>query len=376
MANVSHDAAGKGDVCWSNVSCLCPSHGTRSILPLLYFLMFITGLPGNALSLQIFVKKMTTKTSTHFYLTNLAVSNMLLCAVMPFLSMYYMMGYKWQVNTVVCKMITAVVTPIFHINIYMGMFILSWIALSRYAILMKSYEHRDQCHLAHIHSSLLKRFRELSFAKMLCLGIWTFVISAIVPVVLYYSFSEVGGEEACYGQSVEIGGEASQISSAIAIAVFLFCFLLVLLSYVSVTRHLYNIQKSSAIPGKSRIYSRVFRNILVIQVVLAVCLLPHHIYKAVFIKLVRPPACDRLSLLVEVKNFLLCLAALRCSTDPLMYFFLDNTFRRHCKSLLKCSSAKHSSQSSGSSKDWDVNISHTKHTNVPEKQFVRWEVAP
>ncbi|XP_066563559.1 probable G-protein coupled receptor 82 [Amia ocellicauda] len=315
---------------------------------------------------------MSITTPTHFYLTNLGVSNLLLCAVMPFLSLYYAQGYMWQSDTLICQLTVAFVTPVIHINLYVSMLILSWIALSRCATLMRYNEHNSDdfcnCFKKVIHSGILSQFRELRFAKMLCLGIWVTVIVAIVPVMVYYSIHEAQSElkkDVCYGTNIEIGGGTSQVSSKIASFIFFLCFLLVLVSYTSITRHIYKMQKSSAISEKHWIYNRVFRKILVIQVVLVVCFLPHHIFRVIFINLVGiTQTCDRLSRLVEVKNYLLCLTAFRSSTDPLMYFLLDNNFKRHFKKVIKSIANKTSSQSSVSNLQGPPCISQTKNSNI------------
>ncbi|RXM31630.1 putative G-protein coupled receptor 82 [Acipenser ruthenus] len=335
----------------SNMSCLETSIATTVVLPTLYFFILITGLPGNALSLWIFLKKIKLKTPTHFYLTNLVVSNLLFCMIIPFLFLYYAKGYSWKTDMVICQFTVGIVTPILYININISIVLLSWIAISRYAILIKHNKKTCYCYPSVLRrlflSGFLKGFRQLKFAKILCLSVWIIVVGGTVPLAAYYSITEVGVEniEACYGKQVETGGKTSQLGSLFAISLSFICFLVVFVLYLSIARHVYNIQKSAAIPGRHRVYNKVFRNVLVIQVVLFVCFLPHNIFKAVFVSLVGTCACDKLTTLVEVKNILLCLTAFRSSLDPLTYFLLDKTFRRHFHNALASSQTAQPSNS-------------------------------
>ncbi|XP_036396508.1 probable G-protein coupled receptor 82 [Megalops cyprinoides] len=355
-------------------SCLCPSQTTRLFLPTLYSLMFLIGLLGNSLSLWVFVKKIPNKTSTHVYLINLGVSNLMLCATMPILAAYFAVGHTWGSHQLACRVAVGGVTPVLHVNIYVGVFILTWIALSRLAVLVQhSHSGRASTCTRILPSAFFRKLREVHFARAMCLAIWTIVLAGIIPVVVLYSVAEAGeaggaenaGDQACYSVGVEVGGDGSQLSHVAAIVLFFICFLLVLASYVSVTRHICRSQRNTAITDRHRVYRRVFRNIVVIQLVLAVCLLPHHIFKSAFIGMIRHEAapqpsagwCQQLSQLVEVKNILLCLAAFRSVLDPIMYFLLDKTFHRHVADLLKISSRKQNSQSSGSNLDAEATSS-------------------
>lgn len=82
--------------------------------------------------------------------------------------------------------------------------------------------------------------------------------------------SEKGGgaeeEQVCYNQAVEIGGTVSRAGQVPAIILFFVCFLLVLLSYITVLRHIGRSQRSTTITASRSLLGRVRRNIVVIQV--------------------------------------------------------------------------------------------------------------
>ncbi|KAL2081353.1 hypothetical protein ACEWY4_023206 [Coilia grayii] len=352
-----------------NASCLCQSVSTYVVLPTLYSLMFLTGLPGNILALWVFVVKIPDKTPTHVYLINLGVSNLVLCLIMPFLAVYYSHSSTWRMDHPVCKVAVSFLTPVLHTNITLGMINLTWVALSRCATLIQNtHAHRPSRITAVLPSALLRKLCRRRFAWAVCLGTWALLVAGITPGMVSYSTvtkqAEVSG--ACYSVGVEVGRRETESATTtiivVGVVIFFLCYLFVLGSYVAVTRHIFRVRSSTAISDRQRVYSRVFRNIVVIQTVLTVCLMPHHVFKAIFVAMAHqhlmsptPTAgCHPLSVHVEVKNMLLCLATLRCSMDPVTYFLLDRTFRMHTMSLLGCSPTSQSSQSSGSLLDGRV----------------------
>ncbi|XP_022536312.2 probable G-protein coupled receptor 82 [Astyanax mexicanus] len=354
MACLSQSTASNSSIC------LCQTFTTHVILPVLYGAMFLTGLCGNTLSLWVFMAKISGKSPTHIYLINLGISNLMLCLTMPFIAAYYALGTSWSATSAVCQLAINGLTPVLHTNIGVGMIILTWMALSRFATLIQhNHGPRPSKCIKILPDVFFSKLRQTPFALGVCLGTWAFVATAIIPSVVVYSLQEteaVNKEEnqACYSVAVEVGGSGSQSFAVAGIAVFLLCLLVVLSAYISVIRHFYRSRNSTVISDRQRVYSRVFRNIVVIQIVLVVCLLPHHIYKAIFISLAQTvtlprdsrPECHPLSTYVEIKNFLLCLATLRCSTDPIMYFLLDKTFKKHARSLFRGSSNTQDSHSS------------------------------
>lgn len=352
MANSSHAE--------HNISNLCQTTATSVVLPIIYTIMSLTGLPGNAISLWVFMHKIAIKTSTHIYLINLGISNLLLCLTMPFQAAYYSLGTKWDQHNTMCQMAINGLTPVIHINICIGVMILSWVALSRFASLIQhSHADRPSRWLKVLPRAFFCRKLQAKLANALCLITWAIVAIAVTSFVVLYSIRAGGVKdgEVCYSVAVEVGGEGSHVFALVAVSLFFVFFLLVLSAYMAVIRHIWRSKKSAVISDRQRVYARVFRNIVVIKVVLVVCLLPYHIYKAIFVNIVNEQswttspttdACHPLSMYVEVKSILLCLATMRCSTDPIMYFLLDKTFRNHALSLMRLSTNANDSQSSKS----------------------------
>ncbi|XP_072300158.1 probable G-protein coupled receptor 82 [Eucyclogobius newberryi] len=329
----------------SSVS-LCSTSATLIFLPLAYALIFLTALPGNMLSLWVFHRRMSNVSPISVYLSHLSLSNLILSLTTPFLGAYYRWGTIWTFRGFLCQLVLHAATPILHINIYIGLMILTWVAVSRFvSLLQHTHAPRPSGCLALMPTSVINCLKKVSFARGVCVAVWFINIGAIVPVTVFYSVNEAmsanetkSEEGVCYNPTVEVGGSTSAACNLSAITIFYFCYALVLLSYLTVIRHIRRSRRSAPVATSQSLLGRVFRNIVVIQIVLSVCLLPYHIFKPIFISLASKqteltPAhgiisCHPLSGLVEVKNGLLLLAALRGSTDPVMYFLLDKTFRQ------------------------------------------------
>ncbi|XP_017284561.1 probable G-protein coupled receptor 82 [Kryptolebias marmoratus] len=340
---------------------LCPTAATSFFLPSIYMVLFITALPGNAMSLWVFLRRISSISPTHVYLANLSISNLLMSIITPFLAAYFAKGSAWALRSILCQIVLHGITPVLHINIYISLLILAWVALSRFAVLIRNtHASRPSACISLLPHGFFSRLTQVSFANAVCATVWVVSVGGIVPVTVYYSVNEamksreVGDQgegkcvDLCYSPAVELGGSVSSSLSIATITVFFVFYLLVLLSYVTLLRHIRRSRLNTEVSTSQSLLGRVFRNIVVIQIVLSVCLLPFHIYKPIFITVAHGQpdllhytgpddcSCHPLNIYIEVKNFLLLLAVLRGSTDPVMYFLLDRTFRYQTLSLLRC----------------------------------------
>ncbi|KAM9389197.1 putative G-protein coupled receptor 82 [Phaethornis superciliosus] len=317
-----------------NSTCsLQPSPATTVALPVIYSFLFLAGSFGNILTAWIFARRASTKRTPYIYLVNLVTANLLICSTMPFLSVYFARGYQWPYDSVACTIADYLGTLILHVSMYVTIIILCSIALSQYATLKKT---RDTQVNENFYQCVLEKFCQPKFAKYLCIIIWFTVICVTVTAIAYSAQARAREENhRCYSMSVEAGQFSTMISASLATSSFFVSFLTVLFSYYSLTRHLSKIQKNTCIEERHLIYKTVKRNILVIQIILTVCFLPYHIFRPVFNVLLTYNDCPRLNYLVEIKNFLTCLAASKSSLDPLITILLDKTFKKSLYGLFK-----------------------------------------
>ncbi|KFZ52277.1 putative G-protein coupled receptor 82, partial [Podiceps cristatus] len=327
-----------------NSTChLQPSLATTVALPVIYSFLCPAGSFGNILAAWIFSRQASTKRTQYIYLANLVTANLLVCSTMPFLAAYFAGGHQWTYNSVACRIANHVGTLIMHVSMYVTIVILCSIALSQYATLKKTSDAQySQAVNKHFYRCLLEKFRQPKFAKYFCIFVWLTVLCITITAITYNIQARATEEfQKCYNIRVEVGEFTVMVAASIATAWFFASFMTVLLSYYHLTRHLKKIQKNTCIGEKHLIYSTVKRNILVIQMILTVCFLPYHIFRPIFYVLLTNNDCPRLNDLVEIKNFLTCLAAAKSSLDPVIILLLDKTFKKSLYGLFTKSTPEH-----------------------------------
>ncbi|XP_031956855.1 probable G-protein coupled receptor 82 [Corvus moneduloides] len=327
----------------NNSTCLHPSPATTVALPIIYSCLLPAGIFGNILAAWTFSQRAPTQRTQYIYLANLVTANLLVCSTMPFLAAYFADGHRWPYESAACRIAHHLGTLVMHVSMYATITILCSIALSQYATLKKnSGTQHSQALPGNFHRHLLHKFRRPKFAKYLCVVIWLIVLCITVTAITYNVQEKVSAELlTCYNIKVEVGGSPAMIAGSLATVCFFLSFITVLWSYYSLTRHLSKIQKNTCIGEKHLIYRTVKRNILVIQMILTVCFLPYHIFRPIFYVLSKDNDCPRLNYLVEIKNFLTCLAAAKSSLDPVITLLLDNTFKKNLYGLFTKSTPEH-----------------------------------
>lgn len=328
-----------------NSTCLLqPSLATTVVLPVIYSSLCPVGGFGNILAVCTLSRGAPTKRTQYIYLANLVIANFLVCITMPFLAVYFWRGYQWTYDSVACSIANHLGTLIMHVSMYVTIIILCSIALSQYATLKKNRDAQySQAVNENFYRCVLKKFRQPKFAKYLCIIIWLTVVCITATAITYNVLGRTMEEfQRCYNMKVEAGEFTAMIAASLATACFFVSFMTVLLSYYCLTRHLSKIQKDSCIGEKHLIYRTVKRNILVIQMILTVCFLPYHIFRPIFYVLLTNNDCPTLNYLVEIKNFLTCLAAAKSSLDPVITLLLDKTFKKRLYGLFKKNTSEES----------------------------------
>ncbi|NWH75060.1 PAR4 protein, partial [Piaya cayana] len=158
----------------NNVTYLLLHRATRSqlgsavtvrLIPCLYALVFLVGLPSNALALWVLATRAERLTSTVF-LMNLAAADLLLVLVLPFKIFYYFSGNDWLFGEGLCRLTTA----FFYGNMYCSVLLLTCISVDRY--------------LAVVHPFFSRSFRTPGFAASACGAVWLCAAALTLPLAL------------------------------------------------------------------------------------------------------------------------------------------------------------------------------------------------
>ncbi|KAM4810538.1 proteinase-activated receptor 4 [Rhinophrynus dorsalis] len=141
------------------------SQVTVLLIPSIYTVVFLVGLPSNGLALWVLATKVKKMTSTVF-LINLATADLLLILMLPFKISYYFLGNNWIFGETMCRALTS----FFYANIYCSVLLLMSISVDRY--------------LAVVHPFFSRTFRSKAFAIGMCSISWTIAIFSTLPLAI------------------------------------------------------------------------------------------------------------------------------------------------------------------------------------------------
>ncbi|NXG44503.1 PAR4 protein, partial [Psilopogon haemacephalus] len=158
----------------SNVTYLLVREATRAqlgswvtvrLIPCLYGLAFLLGLPSNGLALWVLATRAEKLTSTVF-LMNLAAADLLLVLALPFKIVYYLLGNSWPFGEGLCRLTTA----FFYGNMYCSVLLLTCVSADRY--------------LAVVHPFASRSFRTPALAACTCAAVWLCAALLTLPLTL------------------------------------------------------------------------------------------------------------------------------------------------------------------------------------------------
>ncbi|NXH15720.1 PAR4 protein, partial [Bucco capensis] len=273
---------------------------TVLLIPCLYSLVFLLGLPANALALWVLATRAEKLTSTVFLL-NLAIADLLLTLVLPFKIIYYFLGNHWPFGEGLCRLTTAA----FYGNMYCSVLLLTCISVDRY--------------LAVVHPFFSRSFRTPALAACTCAAVWLCAALLTLPLTLQQQSYPLYGAELTLCHDVlprhEEDGYYFYYFTCLIVCAFLSPLLVMLFSYCSVLRALLR-------SGKRYSYS-VKLTALVLFTLVAfytpsnVLLLVHY----------SSYSCKLYGKLYISYMVSLAVSAFNSCADPFVYYYVSEDFR-------------------------------------------------
>ncbi|NWI89572.1 PAR4 protein, partial [Pitta sordida] len=316
----------------NNITYLLIHEATRSqlgsaitvrLIPSLYTLVFLLGLPSNGLALWVLATRTERLTSTVF-LMNLAVADLLLILVLPFKISYYFLGNNWPFGEGLCRLSTA----LFYGNMYCSVLLLTSISIDRY--------------LAVVHPFAARVFRTPSFAAWTCVSIWLCSAALTLPLTLQQQSYPLLGADLTLCHDVlprhENDGFYFYYFVCLVSCAFLLPLLLLLLSSCSVLRVLLRSGKRYA--HSVKLTALVVLTLVAFYTPSNVLLLVHY-----------SSYCSRLHGKLYI-SYMLCLAISTCNScaDPFVYYYVSEDFRDKVRKKF-CRSSKQNTTSLKTSKE-------------------------
>lgn len=288
-------------------------------IPLFLSAVVILSLIGNILVLVILALYENLKTLNNILILNLAISDLLFTAGLPFWAIYHVWG--WVLADVLCN----IVNFIFYTGFYSSVLLLTLITLHRYIAVVHPLSSKQGVHKA-------------GYGVAVSITLWLVSIGAAMPSTLFSTVTIIPHNNretyACeYGDLTwkSVGTFQQNLVFFAAFAVMSFC-------YVRIVRKI----------RRTRSH-RKHRAVKLIFCIVAVFFLGWIPYNVVIIlrtlseQLVKPfHDCD-VSTALDYAFFVCRLIAhSHCCLNPVFYAFVGVKFRTHLNSLLHRRSCRHS----------------------------------
>ncbi|NWU85402.1 CCR8 protein, partial [Onychorhynchus coronatus] len=279
--------------------------------PVLYSLLFVTGLVGNALVIWVLTILKKIKTMTDVYLLNLAISDLLFVFSLPFLVQYSIVS-QWTFGNAMCKIISSA----YFIGFYSSVFFVTIMSIDRY--------------LAIVQSVYALKIRTAAHGVITSLVLWVIAILASIPDLIFYQEVNDNNQIKCIphypggnGWKTFSNFEVNILGWLIPVGVLIFC-------YHSILK---NLQKCHT-QNKYKAIKLVF------TVVIVFFLFWTPINIVLFLDSLRNmyiiddyPTSQRLDVAVELAE---ALSFIHCCLNPVIYVFVGEKFKMHlCEAFRK-----------------------------------------
>ncbi|XP_030325562.1 C-C chemokine receptor type 8-like isoform X3 [Strigops habroptila] len=276
-----------------------------TFFPVLYSLLFVTGLMGNALVVWVLTVFKKVRAMTDVYLLNLAISDLLFVFSLPFL-VQYSITTQWTFGNAMCKIISSA----YFIGFYSSAFFITIMSIDRY--------------LAIVQSVYALQVRTTARGVITSLVLWAVAILASAPDFVFFQETNDNNQTKCLphypdgsnGWRTFSNFEVNVLGWLIPVGVLIFC-------YHSILK---NLQKCHT-QNKYRAIKLVFIVVIVfilfwtpINVVLFLDSLKNmHIISDCL-------TSQRLDLAMELAE---ALSFVHCCLNPVIYAFVSEKFKKH-----------------------------------------------
>ncbi|XP_021115348.1 CX3C chemokine receptor 1 isoform X2 [Heterocephalus glaber] len=278
-----------------------------TFLSIFYSLIFTFGLVGNVLVVFALTRSQKSKSITDIYLLNLALSDLLFVATLPFWTHYLVSEEGF--HHAVCKLTTA----LFFIGFFGGVFFITIISIDRYLAIALAANSMNN--------------RTVQHGVTISLGVWAAAILVAAPQFMFTKQKE----KECLGDYPEVLQEIWPVLRSVEANVLGFLLPLITMSfcYFRIIQTLFSC--------KNHKKSRAIKLILLVVIVFFLFWTPYNIM--IFLETLKLydffPGCDPKRNLKLALNVTETLAFSHCCLNPLIYAFAGEKFRRYLYHLYR-----------------------------------------
>ncbi|XP_012593805.1 proteinase-activated receptor 3 [Microcebus murinus] len=280
---------------------------STKLIPAIYILVFVVGVPANAVTLWMLFFRTRSVCTAVFY-TNLAIADLLLCVTLPFKIAYHLNGNNWVFGEVMCR----ATTVIFYGNMYCSILLLTCISINRYLAIVHPFTYRG----------LPKR----TYALLTCGLVWATVFLYMLPFLILKQEYYLVQPDITTCHDVHNTCESSSLFQlfyfiSLAFFGFLIPFVVIIYCYTAIIRTL------NAYDHRWLWYVKAS---LLILAIFTICFAPSNIILIIHHANYYYDSTDGLYFIYLIA---LCLGSLNSCLDPFLYFLMSK-IRDHSTAYL------------------------------------------
>ncbi|XP_078478784.1 P2Y purinoceptor 6-like [Lampetra planeri] len=310
-------------------TCLYREAYKHILLPAVYSVVFALALAlnGSVLYLCAFRTERRRWSANLVYLANLAAADLLYACSLPLLVLNYAWRDRWPFGDAACRAVRFA----FYANLYGSVAFLAAISLNRY--------------LGVCHPLRFGGLRGSRAAARISLAAWLAVAVETAPTAAFARSGVLRGRAVCYDlTSPENFAAYFPYGVALTAVGFAVPFAVIAACYVAIVRALVRRRKSRVCQMRhgagagggggagevKRAGGRSFRLIAVVCLSFAVCFLPFHVTRMVylFVKMYGGASCELVQTVSTIYKATRPLASLNCCINPVLYFLSGDYYRR------------------------------------------------
>lgn len=282
---------------------------------ILYTVIFFLGIFGNILVCYIVYSNKAMQTVTNLFITNLALSDILLCLVIPFTPLYTFID-KWIFGSLVCHLVPYAQAT----SVYVSTLTLTAIAIDRFFVILHP----------------LKQRMKLSTCLFILLSIWAFAMLVTLPYGIYIQVKVVNKREVCEEDwpveymEIVFGCSTLLMQFVVPFCVITYC-------YLRISRRLNERAKSK--PGTKSARreeadrekkKRTNRMLIAMVTIFGICWFPLNLINVI-------NDFGSIGHYFHLLFFLAhCMAVSSTCYNPFLYAWLNENFRKEFKHVLPC----------------------------------------
>lgn len=298
---------------------------TTVFFPIVYIIIFVVGLPTNAMAVWVFLFRTKKKHPSMIYMGNLALADLLFVIWMPLKIHYHIKGNDWIYGEPLCK----VLMSFFYGNMYCSILFITCLSVQRYWAVAHPLSHQR---------------KNNKIAIGVCVAIWAFIWLSTTPLYLYEQTAKLKDPNVTTCHDVNIILDKTKPFESIKLPFFYFISMgtvsflvpciVIIVAYTLLLKALgQNNEDSTA--SKNRQKAVVL--IVIVLVTFLVCFIPSNIMLLLHYSLLKNGEENNgYSFYIST----LCLASLNSCLDPFIYYFVSEDFRNQVKNTLLCRSSR------------------------------------